>query len=392
MKSHLIFSRLEQLKPTIVAAVLLIVFLALCTVSLVSSTAQSTHKEERELEDKIPKHLPIKVKVKNLNNEKWARDIEIEVTNTGNKPIYHLSLSLFFVDVKMENGDQIGFPLRYGRPEMVDVNVRAIPEDVPIQPGQTYVFKASKGLALGWEKFKTKHNKPHPKKVGLRFDALNFGDGTGFLTTGGLPVSDSQTSKPSCGGQRNEAAFVKAAWNFLQDKPHLINSSKMIHPLPAKFLPVNFSTVKNDKPISNYSLPQSGLCCPGTSCFFMKLTLGGNCFCDGADPPFETRSVYNCNDSSAGCGIQRTEQDICDSEGHSCTTYFIDPCPTTNPTPTPPPPSPMPCDPDPTTQPNESCQPFGPCPPQGTQGWACDPCSGPIVNYPAHPQAASALA
>jgi hypothetical protein len=201
---------------------MLVVFFLLCGVGIVTSTAQSTQKEERELEDKIPKHLPIKVKVKNLNNEKWARDVEVEVTNTGDKPIYHLSLSLFFVDVKMENGDQIGFPLRYGRPEMVDVNVRAIPEDVPIQPGETYVFKATKGLALGWEKFKTKHNKPHPKKVGLRFDALNFGDGTGFLTTGGLPVSNSQTSKSSCSEQRNQDTFVKAAWNVLQDKPHLI--------------------------------------------------------------------------------------------------------------------------------------------------------------------------
>jgi hypothetical protein len=353
---------------------MLVAFLGLCAVGIVSSTAQSTQKEERELEDRIPKHLPIKVKVKNLNSEKWARDVEVEVTNTGDKPIYHLSLSLFFVDVKMENGDQIGFPLRYGRPEMVDVNVRAIPEDVPIKPGEAYVFKATKGLALGWEKFKTKHNKPHPKKVGLRFDALNFGDGTGFLTTGGLPVSNSQTSKSSCGEQRKEDTFVKAAWNVWQDKPHLPNLNKITHRIPANFLPVYFSSSRNDKSIPSYTPSQSGLCCPGTSCFFMKLTLGGNCFCEGAEPPFETRSVFDCTDNSARCGIQRTEQDICDSEGHTCTTYFIDPCPSANPTPTPTPTpntTPTPCaTPAPETRPNPSCQPFGPCPPQGTQGWS----------------------
>ncbi len=246
MESHAIRSRLKHLKLTVFAAALLAPFVAACAVGIASSTAQSTQKEERELEHRIPKHLPIKVKVKNLNSEKWTRDIEIEVTNTGTKPIYHLSLSLFFADVKMENGDQIGFPLRYGRPEMVDVNVRAIPEDVPIQPGGTYLFKASRGLAFGWEKVRTKHKMPHPKKVGLRFDAMNFGDGTGFLTTGGLPVSNSRTSKSSCGGQGKEDTFVKAAWNVLQDKPYPATSN-IIHLLPANFLPVNFSSGKKGK-------------------------------------------------------------------------------------------------------------------------------------------------
>ncbi|HZH32590.1 MAG TPA: hypothetical protein VEY11_17630 [Pyrinomonadaceae bacterium] len=239
MRPHLTLSQLQNLKPTILAVVLLAAFLGLCAVGFVSSTAQSTQKQERELEDKIPKHLPIKVKVRNLNNEKWARDVEVEVMNTGDKPIYYLRLSLFFVDVKMDTGDQIGFPLRYGRPEMVDINVRAIPEDVPIQPGETYMFKASKGLAVGWEKFRNKHNKPHPKKVGLRFDALNFGDGTGFLTTDGLPVSNYKTSKSSCGTQRNEDSFIKAAWNIWQDKPSPATSN-FTSLLPAKSLPVNF--------------------------------------------------------------------------------------------------------------------------------------------------------
>jgi hypothetical protein len=60
--------------------------------------AQELEKEERQLEDAIPKHVPIKVKIKaekekafkDLHNEKWLRDLEIEVTNTGTKPIYFL--------------------------------------------------------------------------------------------------------------------------------------------------------------------------------------------------------------------------------------------------------------------------------------------------------------
>ncbi len=198
MHTHRSFSSLRNLKSAVLATVVLAPFLVLCVLGIVSSTAQSTQQEARELEDRIPKHLPIKVKVKNLNHEKWARDVEVEVTNTGDKPIYYLLLSLFFVDVKMENGDQIGFPLRYGRPEMVDVNIRATPEDRPFQPGETYKFKASKGLAVGWKKFRARRNMLHPKTVGLQFEVLNYGDGTGFVTTGGLPVPSPQSSKSAC--------------------------------------------------------------------------------------------------------------------------------------------------------------------------------------------------
>jgi uncharacterized ubiquitin-like protein YukD len=50
--------------------------------------------QEREIDNQIPKHLPIKVtiknleKVKKLDNEEWMRDLEIEIKNTGEKPIY----------------------------------------------------------------------------------------------------------------------------------------------------------------------------------------------------------------------------------------------------------------------------------------------------------------
>jgi hypothetical protein len=200
MKTHLI-SRVQHLKPTILAAVLLVAFVAVCAVGIVSSAAQSTQMEERELDDKIPKHLPIKVKVKNLNSEKWTRDIEIEITNTGVKPIYYLRLGLLFVDVKGESGNDLSFTFRYGRPELYVIENRANPEDIPIQPGETYVIRSPQGLVAGWEKFRAKYKKSHPKKLAIEFHALNYGDGTGFETLGGLPVLQPRASKSSCGGQ-----------------------------------------------------------------------------------------------------------------------------------------------------------------------------------------------
>ena len=80
------------------------------------SVAQSS--EERELEDRIPKHLPIKVKIKkekekafkDLKNEKWIRDFELEVTNTGDKPIYFLDFILSLPEITAPDGNEIGFP------------------------------------------------------------------------------------------------------------------------------------------------------------------------------------------------------------------------------------------------------------------------------------------
>src|SRR5215212_7525461 len=77
-------------------------FFRLCFLCLAFAVTPSLAQspEERELEDRIPKHLPIKVKIKkekeeafkDLKNEKWVRDFELEITNTGDKPIYFLSL------------------------------------------------------------------------------------------------------------------------------------------------------------------------------------------------------------------------------------------------------------------------------------------------------------
>jgi hypothetical protein len=87
---------------------------------LASGAAQTPEKEEREVEDKIPKHLAIKVKIKkpeklkDAKNEDWPDDVEIEVTNTGTKPIYFLSIHLALPDVLAENGNHYVFLYHYG--------------------------------------------------------------------------------------------------------------------------------------------------------------------------------------------------------------------------------------------------------------------------------------
>ena len=148
---------------------------------------QPTSPSQREMGIGVPKHIPIKIKVKNLNNEKWANDLEVEITNKSDKPIYYLS---FLVIPQNENvaDEKVAFWLHYGRPQLNNFSTPVESTDVPLLPNETCVLKIPESSANGWEAVRTKHNKPQPKKVGLVFQALNFGDGTGYMDTQGTPV------------------------------------------------------------------------------------------------------------------------------------------------------------------------------------------------------------
>ena len=156
---------------------------------------QEEKKEERELENKIPKHVPIKVKVKSekekafkdLKNDNWLRDIELEVTNTSNKPIYFLAIWVVLPEMVNPNGHPDGFSLRYGRIEFIDFGILTTSTDIPIQPGATHTFTIEEKYRRGWEAHRIRENKPAPKKVEIKFVQLNFGDGTGYNGTDGMP-------------------------------------------------------------------------------------------------------------------------------------------------------------------------------------------------------------
>jgi hypothetical protein len=188
-------------------AVLLLSFICLALFSingvLTPSVAQSN--EEREMEDKIPKHLPIKVKIKkekekafkDLKNEKWVRDFQLEITNTGDKPIYFLSLALDLPEITAPDGVGIAFSIHYGRGQLIDIETKAGPDDIPIKPGETYVFSFPDSKQLDWEGFRRRENKLNPKKLILYFQALSFGDGTGFWRNDGMAVPHAPDAKSS---------------------------------------------------------------------------------------------------------------------------------------------------------------------------------------------------
>jgi hypothetical protein len=82
--------------------------------------------------------------------------------------------------------------MHYGRGKMVEIGEHATPEDVPIPPGGTHVFKLHEDYVKGWNWYRTRvERKPHPRKIGIRFDVLNHGDGTGYLGPDGTPLPNS---------------------------------------------------------------------------------------------------------------------------------------------------------------------------------------------------------
>lgn len=158
-------------------------------------------QEERVIENTLPKDVPIKVKIKkekeksfkDLKNEKWAREFELELTNTGDKPIYYLDI-LMVTDVKAVDGHRIVFPLQYGRAELGDIISKPRPDDVPIKPGETYILKIHAGQVPAWEQIQLTENRSQPKKMHLELQLLSFGDGTGYFGDYPYPPAATQNT------------------------------------------------------------------------------------------------------------------------------------------------------------------------------------------------------
>jgi len=176
-----------NLLPRTLAAVLVRAVRVLIMASFLTSTG--TAQQERVFENTIPAHIPIKIKIKkekeqsfkDLKNEKWLREFELEVTNTGDRPIYYLEI-VMDTDVKFQgSGPEIVFPLRYGRPELGDIVTKATNDDVPIKPGETIVLTTRQ--ADLWEKGIREKLYTDATKFKAVIQVLSFGDGTGYWPT-----------------------------------------------------------------------------------------------------------------------------------------------------------------------------------------------------------------
>ena len=175
------------------AALALSVVGILMTASL--RTSSSAAPQERVFENKIPPHIPLKINIKkekeasfkDLKNEKWLRGFELELTNTGDKPIYFVYLTMG-TNVKVDNDLEMVYPLTYGRAQLGDIVSKATSDDSAINPGETIVLQIRE--APYWEKGVREGRWPQATKFTARIQVLSFGDGTGYFGTELYPPAD----------------------------------------------------------------------------------------------------------------------------------------------------------------------------------------------------------
>ncbi|HEV2705685.1 MAG TPA: hypothetical protein VGV59_07145 [Pyrinomonadaceae bacterium] len=291
------------------ALVVLISFLALCVASMASSAAQPGQdkavvvaKEKREIKERIPAHLPIKVKIKNpekvkdSKNEDWLADLEVEVTNMGTKPIYYLYIALSLPDVITDNGNNVGYILRYGRIQFTDLKEPVRPDDVPLLPGAATILKVPADRIRAWKSLRANGTLTNPKKLTLSFQFLSFGDGTALWTPEGirLPKTKEQSYKSSCGeSEKWSIALADSPPSYIPD----IASTSSLLPSPVNNLPANVFRGR----IAIEPSAAADICCPGTAgnCSHLKIA-SANCICGEVEIAQSASSVPFSVDTTLG--------------------------------------------------------------------------------------------
>ena len=302
--------------------------------------------QEREFKNTVRAHVPIKVKIKNeqsfknLKNKNWARELEIEIKNTGAKPIYYLYVVISMPDV-IALGHPVSLRTIYGRKELAFFDTPLVPEDVPILPGESYTLKFPESHIRGYEKWREEEKRADPKKVEFYMQIINYGDGTGFEAMEGLRVP-----RPPRKRSRNEPP----AWRPPGDGQPALKAGakdspgKLLEPFypstPASLLRVNFSPA-GTAPTSAPTIQLPGGC---TNCQHSNDCMWGrhgfpDCPCDDTSQFPSVMSVNSCGDASGRCLRVVTKSEPCDTQfnGQQFCQFqeFVGECSEGDPTPTP---------------------------------------------------------
>ncbi|HEX8337301.1 MAG TPA: hypothetical protein VF621_11270, partial [Pyrinomonadaceae bacterium] len=149
---------------------------------------------------------------KDLQNKKWLRELEVEVKNTGTKPIYYIHLSLHTPDVLLL-GHPYGFSMRYGRKELIYPETAVEPGDVPIMPGESVTLRPSEQTVKAYEHGQDElRDRGDPKKVVCWVQVLKFGDGTALRGPDGeLRREGPRSSSLNVPDQKNGAGGCRSS-------------------------------------------------------------------------------------------------------------------------------------------------------------------------------------
>jgi hypothetical protein len=301
-------------------------------------------QQERQVENMIPKHVPIDVKItkekekawKDLKNENWAKDFELEITNTGDKPIYELELLLWF-DVPNESQDELIAPIIYHNPGISHARSIATPDDIPIKPGESKKFTIHRGNLAAWDKLGREQHWRLPSKVKIEFQLVSFGDGTGFIGDKAAPYP---VVRPKASPRNSFASPPRGkrdTLNWRSTETQRGRAHKNSKNLPA-VLPVSYFESPSTAVVADVAA-QSYQCEPGCG----PVDFDFRVVCYGC---FPHRDYSYRNDPTLPCAHIIYPTEFCTipetGESYECQYTQIIVCLNEPPPPPPPPPSPRP--------------------------------------------------
>jgi hypothetical protein len=307
--------RLRQLiRPHNLTSLLIVPFaLLVLAFGLGAGAAQSrqdavddSDPDERKFINEVPAHVPVKVKLRNeqtfkkKGNKNWARELEVEIKNTGTKPIYYIFMVFNLPDFTL-GGVPVGLRVKYGRPDLAFLETPLEPGDVPILPGETITLKIHESQVKGYEGWREREGRDDAKKVELQMQYINFGDGTGFSGTRGEP--DKAVKKSSAAPRREgkNGGYPPAPAARSADSPGKLLES--FYPsTPASLLRVNFFPAET-APTSAPTIQLPGGC---TNCQHSNDCMWGrhgfpDCPCDSVSQFPSVMSVNSCGSTSGRC-------------------------------------------------------------------------------------------
>ncbi|HWX39649.1 MAG TPA: hypothetical protein VN345_00740 [Blastocatellia bacterium] len=175
-------------------AALILLFFGVSAVVMPRRADQSTWitqtpSKKRKVIDITNRSIPAAITaVNNLDKDTWLDDVEFEIENRSNRPIYHLMIMITFPDVPKRT-DLDGVPrglavtAQYGRRDFAGhPGELAKPEDVPIKVGEKVLLRIPTELLSGLKDDLTKRNVPESATMRLRvrIEQLSFVDGSGY--------------------------------------------------------------------------------------------------------------------------------------------------------------------------------------------------------------------
>lgn len=203
MSAHTQRTPTRRDNPTALAVALLVGAVLAFGFGVAHSQREDTPAHERRFENTVPAHVPIKVKLKSeksfkdLKNRGWARELEIEVKNTGSKPIYYLYVLVVMPDVRV-NGHRLTMRTAYGRRELGLPETPVEPDDQPVlSPGEALTLKFPEAKVRAYEFIRDRDGLPDPKRVEFEIQAVKFGDGTSFRGPDGKPWREATKKQSS---------------------------------------------------------------------------------------------------------------------------------------------------------------------------------------------------